>query len=229
MLFGAVILFFLTGVVTVYAIIQTGKNYALQTLMIPLILVSTVFAGYAIYILQGTPKRGVPDYEVEIVFVEMQKPNIIFLARDITEGASPIPKYYIIDYNDPNKKMVNEMKKKMEMGIPVEGKFEQKKPLPGGQEPPTGEFEFDDIRRDGLPSKQAPANDYSYGPAGEFEGVDPGIQNRLIERGDYDRFENQTPPSSLPQGSQIGDNIEDYDIFEDMQLEESKEYLERYN
>ena len=98
MLFGAVILFFLTGVVTVYAIIQTGKNYALQTLMIPLILVSTVFAGYAIYILQGTPKRGVPDYEVEIVFVEMQKPNIIFLARDTTEGASPIPKYFIIDY-----------------------------------------------------------------------------------------------------------------------------------
>ena len=69
------------GVVAIYALIQTGKNYALQAVLIPH-LVGTLFAGYAIYILQGTPKNGIPDYEVEVVFIEMQKPWIIFLARE---------------------------------------------------------------------------------------------------------------------------------------------------
>ena len=234
MLFGAVILFFLTGVVTVYAIIQTGKNYALQALMIPLILVSTIFAGYAIFILQGTPKNGIPDGEVEIVWVEMQKPNILFLARGTQQGDNPIPKYYRIPYNDPNKKMVNEMKKKMEMGVPVQGKFEQKKPLPGGQEPPQGEFEFDDIRREGLPPKKEVVPQQSYMP-----GVDGNIQNAVrSSQGPRQRLGRQDGPEQgdgFPQGQQMNLNSllqEDvgvtYDILQEMELEESKEYLERY-
>ena len=250
MLFGAVILFFLTGVVTVYAIIQTGKNYALQALMIPLILVSTIFAGYAIFILQGTPKNGVPDGEVEIVWVEMQKPNILFLARGTEQGDSPIPKYYRIPYNDTNKKEVNKMKKKMEMGVPVQGEFKQKQPLPGGNEPPQGEFEFDDIRREGLPPKQGqqadagygPDGRADYGPSGEFEsmeGVDGSIQNAVRNsQGPRQRLGRQDGPEQgggFPQGQQMNLNSllqEDvgvtYDIYEEMELEESKEYLERY-
>lgn len=232
MLFGAVILFFLTGVVTIYAIIQTGKNYALQSLMIPLILVSTIFAGYAIFILQGTPKNGIPDGEVEILWVEQQKPNILFLARGTEQGDSPIPKYYRIPYNDQNKKEINKMKRKMEMGMPVQGQFKQKKPLPGGQEPPQGEFEFDDIRREGLPPKKGstPQN------PNEFEGVDPGIQNRLIERGDYDHGggDGSTPPPTYPGTSPIQDPYAEdvgvtYDIYIEMEPEESKEFSERYN
>lgn len=242
MLFGAVILFFLTGVVTVYAIIQTGKNYALQALMIPLILVSTIFAGYAIFILQGTPKNGIPDGEVEVVWVELQKPNILFLARGTEEGDSPIPKYYRIPYNDQNKKEVNKMKKKMEMGVPVQGEFKQKQPLPGGNEPPQGEFEFDDIRRDGLPPKQGTQSNADYGPAGEFEsmeGVDGSIQNAVrSSQGPRQRLGRQDGPEQggeFPQGQQMNLNSltqEDvgviYDIYEEMELEESKEYLERY-
>lgn len=209
MLFGAVILFFLTGVVTIYAIIQTGKNYALQALMIPLILVSTIFAGYAIFILQGTPKNGIPDGEVEILWVELQKPNILFLARGTEQGDSPLPKYYRIPYNDQNKEEINKMKRKMEMGMPVQGEFKQKKPLPGGQEPPQGEFEFDDIRRDGLPPKQGSTPSH----AGEFEGVDPGIQNRLIERGDYDRMNSNDIPQHNSQGQQIL-----YDPYDDIYI-----------
>lgn len=243
MLFGAVILFFLTGVVTVYAITQTGKNYALQALMIPLILVSTIFAGYAIFILQGTPKNGIPDGEVEIVWVELQKPNILFLARGTNEGDSPIPKYYRIPYNDTNKKEVNKMKKKMEMGVPVQGEFKQKKPLPGGNEPPQGEFEFDDIRRDGLPPKQGTRSNADYGPAGEFgsmEGVDRSIQDAVRNsQGPRQRLGRQDGPEQgggFPQGQQMNLNSltqEDvgvtYDIYEEMELEESKEFLERYN
>lgn len=194
MLFGAVILFFLMGVVAIYALIQTGKNYALQAVLIPVILVSTLFAGYAIYILQGTPKKGIPDYEVEIVFVEMQKPNILFLARqkagdDDTE-TDPIPKYFVIPYNDENKKTMNKIMKKMEMGVQVEGKF-KKKTNPTGTQPPTGEYQFDDIKREGLPPKTPrDPNDMS--------GVDTGIQNRLMDRGDYDRMNRPSYPGTSP-------------------------------
>lgn len=189
MIFGAVILFFLMGVVAIYALIQTGKNYALQAVLIPVILVGTLFAGYAIYILQGTPKQGIPEYDVEVVFVQMQKPHILFLAReaasDDASETDPIPKYFVIPYNDQNKKTMNKIMKRMEMGQPVEGKFKKKDVNPNGNQPPTGEFEFDNIIREGLPPKAVREDDVSYNPD-DFEGVDSNIQNRLMERGDYD-------------------------------------------
>lgn len=191
MIFTAVILFFLMGVVAIYALIQTGKNYALQAVLIPVILVGTLFAGYAIYILQGTPKQGIPEYDVEVVFVQMQKPYILFLAREAaTDDASetnPIPKYFVIPYNDQNKKTMNKIMKRMEMGVQVEGKFRKKNVNPNGTQPPTGEFEFDNIKREGLPPKTTRENDTSYNPE-DFEGVDSNIQNRLMERGDFDRL-----------------------------------------
>ena len=200
MIFGAVILFFLIGVVAIYALIQTGKNYALQAVLIPIILVGTLFAGYAIYILQGTPKNGIPDYEVEVVFIEMQKPWIIFLAREASNddeesSTDPIPKYFKIPYNDENRKTMNKIMKKMEMGQQVEGKFKKKKVNPNGTQPPTGEFQFDNIRRDGLPPKAVREDD---NPISDFEGLDPGIQNRLIERGDYDVLGSSINPGTTP-------------------------------
>ena len=201
MLFGAIILFFLIGVVAIYALIQTGKNYALQAVLIPLILVGTIFAGYSIYILQGTPKNGIPEYEVEIVFVEMQKPWIIFLARqkanDENIDTDPVPKYFKIPYNDTNKKTMNKIMKKMEMGIQVDGQFRKKKVTPNGTQPPTGEFEFDKIKRDGLPPKTTREDGTAYDP-NEFEGVDGSIQNRLMERGDFDRMDGALYPGTSP-------------------------------
>ena len=201
MIFGAVILFFLMGVVAIYALIQTGKNYALQAVLIPVILVSTLFAGYSIYILQGTPKQGIPEYDVEVMFVHMQKPHILFLAREASNDdgreTDPIPKYFVIPYNDENKKTMNKIMKKMEMGVQVEGKFKRKDVNPNGNQPPTGEFEFDNIKREGLPPKTTRENDTSYNPE-DFEGVDGGIQNRLMERGDFDRMDGAVYPGTSP-------------------------------
>ena len=81
MIFGAVILFFPMGVVAIMHLFKQVKTMHYKQFIH--ILVGTLFAGYAIYILQGTPKNGIPDYEVEVVFIEMQKPWII-LAREVT-------------------------------------------------------------------------------------------------------------------------------------------------
>jgi len=158
MIITAVVLFFLIGVVAIYALIQTGKNYAIQVVLIPIILVGTLYAGYAIYVLQGTPRVGIPKNNIELVFVEMQKPWIVFLARDMPEvegeKVDPIPKYYRIAYNEENKKTMNELIKRLEAGAKVEGKFKAKKVVGGGLEPPQGEYVFDNIRREGLGPKQ---------------------------------------------------------------------------
>ena len=193
MIFMAIVLFFLIGVVAIYALIQTGKNYAIQLLLIPLLLVGTIFAAYSIYILQGTPKNGIPDGEVEIVFVEMQKPWIIFLSRTKGEDENPIPTYYRIPYNDENKKTMNKIMQEMESGRQVEGEFKERNKVKGGTEPPNGEFWFDRIRRDGLPPKEVAPNDWN-SPILDMNGVDKSIQQRLIERGDYDIL--STPPTS---------------------------------
>lgn len=182
MIFTAVVLFFLIGVVAIYALIQTGKNYALQAILIPIILIGTLYAGYAIYVLQGTPRSGIPEGEVELVFVEMQKPWIVFLAREKPqEGqedkADPIPKYFRIVYNEANRKTMNELVKQMRMGQKVEGKFKAKTVV-GGLEPPNGEFVFDDIRRENLAPKQSRSDDDLI--IGIDPNVDSGITNRLL-------------------------------------------------
>jgi len=181
MIITAVVLFFLIGVVAIYALIQTGKNYAIQAVLIPIILVGTLYAGYAIYVLQGTPRIGIPKNDVEIVFIEMQKPWIIFLARDVPEGdeaVDPIPKYFRIVYNEENKKTMNELIRQIEMGQKVEGRFKAKKAISGGIEPPSGEYRFDNILRENLGPKQyMPEQDLIIGVD---PNVDSSISNRLL-------------------------------------------------
>lgn len=175
MIFTAIILLFMLGVSSIYALIQTGKNYALLVIIIPLLLVSTIFAGYSIYALQGSPKPGVPAGEVEIVWVEIQKPVIVFTVR--TEGDT-IPVYHIIPYNDENNQMMQDMKKRSKEGKEVRGTFMEIDPLENGGEPTDEKtYEFDDINR--LPYIRKGSNDNPYGQIPR--GVDSGIA-RAVER-----------------------------------------------
>ena len=60
MIYIATLLLFCLAVLTVYAIIQTNKNRILVFLLIPLVLVSSLYTGYSIYALQGTPINTLP-------------------------------------------------------------------------------------------------------------------------------------------------------------------------
>lgn len=160
MITNAIILFFIMAVIAIYALIQTRKNYFLLFLLIPFFLASTIYAAYAIYVLQGTPRNGIPTGKVEMVFVQMQKPDILFLAR-VEED--PIPTYFRIPYNDENKKMMGQLQRQIESGQAPEGKITKK---PNGSQSNSQEFQWDRIVREPLPPKTAVL---------ELEGVDHAI------------------------------------------------------
>ena len=156
--YTAFLLIFLTAVVAIYALIQSRKNYVLLFLLTPFILISSVFSGSVIYSLQGTPISGIPDYEVEVLWVEMAKPDIFFMVRNLEAGGAP--KYYRIDYNDPNKKKMSEMQEAMEQGKPVEGKF---KIVNGGDS--KSDVEVIDFNLPEVPpEEQKPQNNNDYQP-----------------------------------------------------------------
>jgi len=176
MIYTSIILFFLMAAVAIYALIQTRKNYILLFILIPFILASAIFAGYSIFVLQGTPRNGVPSGEIEMVFVEMAKPDIVFLARINGEG---IPVYYRIPYTKENRDMMNQIMRDLEMGKVAEGTL-KKKPRQGSDSQ-NEDYEWDTIKREPLPPKTS---------ALEHRGVDTGII-RTIQQQQTIRFKNE--------------------------------------
>lgn len=185
MITNAIILFFIMAVIAVYALIQTRKNYFLLFLLIPFFLASTIYAAYAIYVLQGTPRDGVPRGTVEMVHVIMQKPDILFLAR---VGDNTIPTYFRIPYNDENKKMMGKLQQQIEAGQAPEGEITKN---PNSSQSNSEEFQWDNIKREPLPPKTAVL---------ELEGVDRSIirtiqqQQTTTESHTDDSDENELTP-----------------------------------
>ena len=165
MIYLATILLFMLAVVAIYAIIQTGKNNVITFFLIPLVLVSSIFTGYSIYVLQGTPVNTLPEGEVTVLWAEVQKPNIYFLVRHVDEQR---PTYYRMPYTKENAKKMQGMKQKAEEGNPMEGKFKVLKQK--GSLVSMDEFTFDRIKRFALPPKEKEL---------KANGVDQGIINQL--------------------------------------------------
>lgn len=122
----AIMLMFLLAATSIYSLIIGRRNYMLTFIFTPILLVSSIFAGYTMYALQGTPIRGIPQGNVEVLWVEMAKPDILFLARP-EEGGQP--RYYVIVYNKQNKETMRRVQQAAEnqglLGKPVAvpGKF----------------------------------------------------------------------------------------------------------
>ena len=167
MIYLATILLFMLAVVAIYAIIQTGKNNVITFFLIPLVLVSSIFTGYSIYVLQGTPVDALPKGEVTVLWAEVQKPNIYFLVRHADE---PRPTYYRMPYTKENAKKMQGMKQKAEEGTPMEGQFKVKEEQKGGLIS-NDEFTFDRIKRFALPPKEKELM---------ANGVDQGIINQIV-------------------------------------------------
>jgi len=144
MLYVATSLFFSLAFLSLYVLIRNNKNLFLLFFLVPGMLGSSIFAGYAIFILQGTPINRLPKGEVEVVWVEVQKPSIVFLVRH--EG-TPIPKYYMIDYTKDNSKLLNKLAEGTEKGRPEKGEFKHLNPETNPN------VMFDNIKRKLLPTK----------------------------------------------------------------------------
>lgn len=150
MIYIATILLFSLAVLTIYAIIQTNKNRLLVFLLIPLVLVCSLYTGYSIYALQGTPISKLPKGEVEVLWAEVQKPHIYFLVRHAGE---PQPQYYTMPYSKNNARKMQAMGEQAEEGKPVTGEFKESEQK-NGLITESQEFVFDNIRRDPLPPKR---------------------------------------------------------------------------
>lgn len=122
----ASILIFLLTAMSLYALVVSRKNFVIMTLLIPLALCASLYTGYTIYALQGTPiDRGLPEEKIEIVFVEPAKPWIYLLLR--VDGAEEAV-YYKIAYTEDNVKAIQEALEAQESGQSQnqQGKFKPK-------------------------------------------------------------------------------------------------------
>jgi hypothetical protein len=139
MVYTSATLIFITSVITLYALILHRKNLILLIFLIPMLLTSTVYTGYSIYALQGTPINGIPvGKSVEILWVEPAKPWIRLMLR-VEENAQPT--YYKMAYTKKNMDELNKAAAKASKSGEgkIEGKFQLK--AAGGEEQ-GGEFVF---------------------------------------------------------------------------------------
>ena len=159
-------LIFALSVLTVYSLIQLGKNNILTFFLIPLALVASIFTGYTLFALQGTPIDDMPEGQVEVIWVEIQKPNIYFLVRPAGETQ---PVYHRIAYTNKNADKMQELQKKAKNGRPVAGEF---KLAENGKSDLTNneDIRFDEIERSPLPTKKPVLRDM---------GVDENLINEI--------------------------------------------------
>jgi len=175
MIYVASVLLFLLAVVSIYALIKSRSNLILLFFLIPIILSSSIYTGYSIYVLQGTPINNLPEGKVELIWAEMQKPDIIFLVRHEDET---IPKYYRIPYTKNNAKLLAGLNKMAGAGHPQEGEFKPKET--GGINIDNQDISFDKIKREPLPPKKK---------ALQLQGVDQGIINSIDNNDGFVRGE----------------------------------------
>lgn len=135
MFYIAVTLLFILASVSIYALIISQKRPLLVFLLTPLLLTSSIYAGWAIYTLLGSPIHGFPDGQVEILHVEPARPHIYFLALSLDEEKPGHPKYHRVDYTENNRKTMMELQQRGERGMSTQGRFEPKAgQTPGGVE-----------------------------------------------------------------------------------------------
>ena len=175
MIYIASILLFLLAVISVYALIKSKSNLVALFFLIPIILSSSIYTGYSIYVLQGTPINGLPEGKVELIWAEMQKPDIVFLVR---HENTPTPKYYRIPYTKENAKLLSGLNQQASQGRPQEGEFKPKET--SGTRIENQDVSFDRIKREPLPPKKN---------ALKLQGVDQGIINSIDNNNGFVRGE----------------------------------------
>lgn len=131
MFYIAATLLFVLASVSIYALIISQKRPLIVFLLTPVLLTSSIYAGWAIYTLVGSPINGFPEGHVEILHVEPARPHIYFLALSLEEENPSHPKYYRVDYTESNRRTMMELQQRGERGLSTQGIFEPK----GGQTP----------------------------------------------------------------------------------------------
>lgn len=105
--------------VCLYALIQSKANKLYTFIIIPLALIMASMTWQGIKVLQGMPVYGLPEKEVEVMWVNDNKPWIyVVLKKD------GVPVLYKIDWTEENKKKMKELQKMIGSSM-AQGKFEE--------------------------------------------------------------------------------------------------------
>jgi len=183
MIYLASALIFTTSAIALYALILSKRNIIMMMFLIPSLLISSTYAGYSIYALQGTPiSASFPtDENVELVWVEAAKPWIRLLLRLDNEEEAV---YYKIPHTENNVNQIKEaVKKAKEKGesTGIEGTF---KKTTGGDEL-GGEYTF--IRSYGTAGPpKGPTDEEKLELEYNSQGVDQAIINSHDRQGQGD-------------------------------------------
>jgi hypothetical protein len=106
-------------VICLYALIQSKANKLYTFIIIPLALIMVSMTWQGIKVLQGMPVYGLPEKEVEVMWVNDNKPWIyVILKKD------GVPVLYKIDWTEENKKKMKELQKMIGSSM-VQGKFKE--------------------------------------------------------------------------------------------------------
>lgn len=107
--------------VCLYALIQSKANKLYTFIIIPLALMMASMTWQGIKVLQGMPVYGLPEKEVEVMWVNDNKPWIyVILKKD------GVPVLYKIDWTEENKKKMKELQRMIGSSM-AQGKFEETK------------------------------------------------------------------------------------------------------
>ena len=110
---------FILILVCLYALIQSKANKLYTFIIIPLALIMASMTWQGIKVLQGMPVYGLPEKEVEVMWVNDNKPWIyVILKKD------GVPVLYKIDWTEENKKKMKELQKMIGSSL-AQGKFEE--------------------------------------------------------------------------------------------------------
>ena len=105
--------------ICLYALIQSKANKLYTFIIIPLALVMASMTWQGIKLLQGMPVYGLPETEVEVMWVNDNKPWIFVVLKK--EGQ---PVLYKIDWSEENKKKMKELQRNIGSSL-AQGKFEK--------------------------------------------------------------------------------------------------------
>ena len=106
-------------IICLYALIQSKANKLYTFIIIPLALIMVSMTWQGIKVLQGMPVYGLPEKEVEVMWVNDNKPWIyVILKKD------GVPVLYKIDWTEENKKKMKELQKMIGSSL-AQGKFEE--------------------------------------------------------------------------------------------------------
>jgi len=106
-------------IICLYALIQSKANKLYTFIIIPLALIMASMTWQGIKVLQGMPVYGLPEKEVEVMWVNDNKPWIyVILKKD------GVPVLYKIDWTEENKKKMKELQKMIGSSM-AQGKFSE--------------------------------------------------------------------------------------------------------